>query len=110
MNLSVSTGKTTLTQTQFVVGQEVLGSNLVQRNHRVGHGKDEVDVVLRHLLCDQSERGVILQGSETDAVVKDNYPPSALGGATGAKVLQNNIQKKIVYGRHGGAARRFIDS
>lgn len=42
--------------------RELLRSDLVQRNHRVGHGKDEVDVVLRHLLCDQSERGVILQG------------------------------------------------
>lgn len=28
--------------------------DLVQRNHRVGYSKDEVDVVLRHLLCDQS--------------------------------------------------------
>lgn len=36
--------------------------DLIQRNHRVGHSKDEVDVVLRHLLCDQSKRWVILWG------------------------------------------------
>lgn len=36
--------------------------DLVQRNHRVGDSEDEVDVVLRHLLCDQSQRWVILRG------------------------------------------------
>lgn len=39
-----------------------LRSDLVQRNHRVGDSKDEVDVVLGHLLCDQSQRRVILCG------------------------------------------------
>lgn len=57
--------------------RELLRSDLVQRNHRVGHGKDEVDVVLRHLLCDQSERGVILQGSETNVVFKRCKRPNA---------------------------------
>lgn len=52
-------------RSQRVLEQEVVGSDLVQRNHRVGDGKDEVDVVLRHLLCDQGEGGVILQGPET---------------------------------------------
>lgn len=36
--------------------------HLVQRDHGVGHGEDEVDVVLRHFLCDQSQRWVILSG------------------------------------------------
>lgn len=101
---------------------ELLRSDLVQRNHRVGHGKDEVDVVLRHLLCDQSERGVILQGSETDVVFKrckrptakmslliDHLRPPAIkppeslfatGSATGAKVLQNNMRQNIYIYRH----------
>lgn len=47
-----------------------LGSNLVQRNHGVGHGKDEVNVVLRHLLCDQSEGGVVLHRLEKDIFFK----------------------------------------
>lgn len=100
MNLSVSTGKTALTQTQFVVEQEVLGSNLVQTNHRVGHGKNEVDVVLRHLLCDQSERGVILQGSETDVVFKGAQwqmlkypcPQFHLGQGLGLTTTLQNLQ------------------
>lgn len=37
-------------------------THLVQRDHGVGHGEDEVDVVLRHLLRDQSQRWVILWG------------------------------------------------
>lgn len=75
--VSVSTGGTTLEGTQFVAEWELLRSDLVQRNHRVCHGKDEVDVVLRHLLCDQGERRVILQRSETDVVFKRCKMPNA---------------------------------
>lgn len=75
--VSVSIGDTTLEGTQLVAERELLRSDLVQRNHRVCHGKDEVDVVLRHLLCDQSERWVILQGSETDVVFKRCKMPIA---------------------------------
>lgn len=35
-------------------------ADLIQGNHRVGDSKDEVDVVLGHLLRDESERWVIL--------------------------------------------------
>lgn len=41
-------------------GQNWKNPHLVQRDHGIGHGEDEVDVVLRHLLCDQSQRWVIL--------------------------------------------------
>lgn len=34
--------------------------DLVQRNHGVGDSKNEVDIVLRHLLCDEGKRWVIL--------------------------------------------------
>ncbi len=37
-----------------VLGVNCRAPDLVQRNHRVGDSEDEVDVVLRHLLCDQS--------------------------------------------------------
>lgn len=42
--------------------------NLVEWNHRVGDRKDEVDVVLRHLVCDQRKRWVVLWDKSDHAV------------------------------------------
>lgn len=44
---------------RFPTAIQVL-ADLIQGNHRVGDSKDEVDVVLGHLLRDESERWVIL--------------------------------------------------
>lgn len=51
LSLEIMTGKSTSTKR---------APDLVQRNHRIGDSKDEVDIVLRHLLCDQGKRWVIL--------------------------------------------------
>jgi hypothetical protein len=43
-------------------------THLVEGHHIVGHSENEVDVVLRHLLCDQSQRGVVLK-EETVVII-----------------------------------------
>lgn len=43
-------------------------THLVEGHHIVGHSENEVDVVLRHLLCDQSQRGVVLK-EETIVII-----------------------------------------